>query len=90
MTSGVGTVKTHFLEYGGDFEPIKLKSGEQLSRVTLAYEIYGELNEDRDNAILVFHALTGSQHAAGFNPVSKPARCRPPAQRACSILRHRS
>ncbi len=68
MTSGVGTVDTRFFDYGSAVEPIKLKSGEQLSEVTLAYEIYGKLNAARDNAILVFHALTGSQHAAGFNP----------------------
>lgn len=68
MTSEIGTVETRFFEFGSSLEPIKLKSGEQLSGVTLAYEIYGELNAARDNAILVFHALTGSQHAAGFNP----------------------
>jgi homoserine O-acetyltransferase len=46
---------------------VVLASGETLPEVTLAYEIYGELNRDRSNAVLVFHALTGSQHAAGFN-----------------------
>jgi homoserine O-acetyltransferase len=35
--------------------------------VTIAYEAYGELNADRTNAILLFHALSGSQHAAGTN-----------------------
>jgi homoserine O-acetyltransferase len=39
-----------------------------LSSVTVAYETYGRLNADRSNAILVFHALSGSQHAAGYNP----------------------
>ena len=39
--------------------------------MTLAYETYGELNAAKDNAILLFHALSGSQHAAGLN-VSVP------------------
>lgn len=34
----------------------------------LAYESYGELNADKSNAILLFHALSGSQHAHGMNP----------------------
>jgi homoserine O-acetyltransferase len=35
--------------------------------VTLAYETYGRLNADRSNAILIVHALSGSQHAAGVH-----------------------
>ena len=35
----------------------------------IAYET-GKLNEQRDNAILVFHALTGDQFATGINPVT--------------------
>lgn len=68
QNTGVGKVETSFFEFGSNLEPVELKSGEHLSGVTLAYEIYGELNDARDNAILVFHALTGSQHAAGINP----------------------
>ena len=45
---------------------LKLSNGDSLGPVTLAYESYGTLNEAGDNAILVFHALTGSQHMAGY------------------------
>jgi homoserine O-acetyltransferase len=44
-----------------------LQGGAQLDNVNLAYETYGTLNEAADNGILLFHALTGSQHAAGVN-----------------------
>ena len=47
-------------------EPFELSNGQKLDDGILAYETYGELNENRDNAILVFHALSGSQHAAGY------------------------
>lgn len=46
----------------GCFEP---ELGGFLPDVTLAYETWGELNSDRDNAVLVVHALTGDSHAAG-------------------------
>ena len=63
----IGEVETHFFTFGSMEKPMRLRSGETLGPVTLAYETYGELNSHADNAILVFHALTGSQHAAGFN-----------------------
>ena len=48
--------------------PFQLRSGAVLPGFTLAYETWGTLNADGSNAILLFHALSGSQHAAGFNP----------------------
>ena len=48
-------------------QPVVLANGETLPRVDLVYETYGQLNAAKDNAILLFHALTGSHHAAGFN-----------------------
>ena len=41
-------------------ESFQLESGEVLSEVKLRATIYGQLNTDRSNAVLVFHALTGS------------------------------
>lgn len=41
------------------------EAGGELPHVRLAYETFGELNARRDNAILVFHALTGDSHLVG-------------------------
>ncbi|GAB3187336.1 homoserine O-acetyltransferase MetX [Nesterenkonia suensis] len=40
------------------------ETGGRLPQVQLAYETWGTLNEARDNAILVAHALTGDTHVA--------------------------
>jgi homoserine O-acetyltransferase/O-succinyltransferase len=61
----IGPVETQFLTIA---TPFPLESGAVLHGVTIAYETYGTLNADASNAVLVFHALTGSQHAAGINP----------------------
>lgn len=60
----VGVVETQFLTFE---DGVPLEHGGRLAPCTLAYEQYGELDEDKSNAVLVFHALTGSQHAAGRN-----------------------
>lgn len=60
----VGIVKPRLYRLPG---PLALKGGGTLNEVTLAYETYGHLNRDRSNAILVFHALTGDAHAAGWH-----------------------
>ncbi len=48
--------------------PFTLESGGSLRPVNLRYAIYGELNERRDNAILVCHALSGSARVGDWWP----------------------
>jgi homoserine O-acetyltransferase len=60
--SSVGSVVAQNARFD---EPIKLRSGAQLSSYDLAYETYGELNAARTNAVLVCHALNASHHVAG-------------------------
>ena len=60
----VGTVETEYLELP---EPVHLDSGQELYPVRVAYETYGSLSSQRNNVILVCHALSGDAHAAGFS-----------------------
>ena len=45
--------------------PLLLEAGGWLPEVRLAYETWGTLAEDRSNAVLVLHALTGDSHVTG-------------------------
>ncbi len=47
---------------------VGLESGETLEDVTIAFQSWGELNEKKDNAILVNHALTGWSDVTGWWP----------------------
>ena len=52
-------------------KPLKLDCGQTINNFPLAYETYGKLNDKKNNAILIFHALTGDQFASGINPITK-------------------
>ena len=49
---------------------LKLDCGRSIKDFPIAYETYGELNDEKNNAILIFHALTGDQFVAGNNPIT--------------------
>lgn len=49
---------------------LPLDSGQALSGAQIAYETYGELAEDKSNAILICHALTGDQFVASDHPIT--------------------
>lgn len=68
MTETREIVETQFAHFGSAEEPFRFRSGESLPGITVAYETYGTLNARASNAVLLFHGLTASQHAAGFNP----------------------
>jgi len=48
-------------------EAFELQCGEVLPGFELVYETYGRLNDERSNAILICHALSGHHHAAGYH-----------------------
>ncbi len=63
----VGIVETQYYTFANPPNEMVLASGEKLGPITLAYETYGKLNEDKSNAILITHALSGGAHAAGYH-----------------------
>ena len=66
-TESVGIVSPECIHFDED---LALRSGKTLSGFDLMIETYGELNQDRSNAILICHALSGDHHAAGFHSES--------------------
>ena len=45
-------------------EPFVFESGGSIPKATLAYETWGELNQDRSNAVLILTGLSPNAHAA--------------------------
>lgn len=59
----VGIVEAERLTFD---QPLALACGRTLPGFDLMVETYGELNQQKSNAILICHALSGHHHAAGY------------------------
>ena len=67
----LGVVKEQYFKFAEAGKELVLSSGKKLGPITLVYETYGKLNEDKTNAILIEHALSGDHHAAGLHEGDK-------------------
>ena len=56
------TDERHYLEVGS----LECECGKTLLTITVAYETWGTLNEDKNNAVLICNALSGDSHAIGW------------------------
>jgi homoserine O-acetyltransferase len=63
----VGLVETKVFTFAEPPNEMELECGQKLGPITLAYETYGELAPERDNAVLICHALSGDAHVAGYH-----------------------
>lgn len=52
-------------------QPLALDSGARLADWQLAWQSWGALNHARSNAILLCHALSMDQYAAGYSPLTE-------------------
>ena len=61
----IDKLKKHIVE-----NVLKLDCGKEISNFPIAYETFGVLNKEKNNGILIFHALTGDQFPSGKNPIT--------------------
>lgn len=61
-----GVVEKQYFTFAEPPQEMQLESGANLGPITIAYETWGQLSEERDNAVLVVHAFSGDSHAAGY------------------------
>ncbi len=60
----VGIVSPHIVHFD---QPIELECSRILPAFDIIYESYGTLNAEKNNAVLICHALSSHHHAAGYH-----------------------
>ena len=67
----VGWIKAQRVRLVEPGDSFALEAGGSISPLDMEYETYGELNEAKDNAVMVCHGLSGDAHAAGWDSEAK-------------------
>jgi homoserine O-acetyltransferase len=67
-------VSTQHLDLDLPDKGFALSCGDHLPALRVAYETYGNLAPEKDNVVLICHALTGDAHAAGYYDESEKSR----------------
>ena len=68
----VGLVEKEYFTFAHPPEVMRLESGSRIGPVTIAYETYGKPDPQRENTVLILHALSGDSHAAGYYSTEDP------------------
>jgi homoserine O-acetyltransferase/O-succinyltransferase len=63
----IGIVSTQKMTLMNSPDELHTECGARIGPIEVAFETYGTLNEQKDNAIFICHALTGDAHAAGYH-----------------------
>ena len=64
-------VQTKVIRVTDSHGPFLCEDGTTLKELDIAHETYGELNADKSNAVMVYHALSGGAHAAFWHKGDK-------------------
>jgi homoserine O-acetyltransferase len=70
-SGNIGVVKAQNFTFADTPNELILESGKKFGPINLNFETYGELNDQKSNAVLVLHALSGDAHAAGMHENEK-------------------
>jgi homoserine O-acetyltransferase/O-succinyltransferase len=63
----VGATRAEVIRLTDRDNPLQLGVAGSISEVDVEYETYGELNADKSNVVIIFHALSGDAHVAGWD-----------------------
>jgi homoserine O-acetyltransferase/O-succinyltransferase len=62
----IGVVEKKAFTFAESPHKMVLENGSKLGPITIAFETYGKLNAEKNNAVLICHALSGDSHVAGY------------------------